>query len=359
MAARIDEVIETRVNDQLVFEEILIGGEPPPLRLEQARVPIDDVRLDTGNPRLRYQQLMFPEKSLSDLLFEENDTRLLKEDILRNGLIDPPYLRRDPDGKFTVIEGNRRTAVMQKLHADHPTDDRFASMYARILPGDTPVDRQALLMAQFHIAGKLKWNAHEKAGHIYTMWKKLQVPMDQLKATLHMGEPAIRATVAAYEMLTERYATIDNGKYKDKADGKWSYFAELYKTKDLRVRVAGDKNGLPADPYFADRFCRWVGETRIPQAVDVRKLPMILKDSRALAQFEGNVDGAFERALEIAQSDPAEKSKFFKALRDLHKAGLAANMFDIQMAASDDKAKKALSDAKKILEGISRQASIA
>lgn len=349
----------TDVNGQLIFEEILIGGEPPPLRLEQARVDITDVRLDSRNPRLRYEQLMFPEKSLSDLLFEENDTRLLKEDILRNGLIDPPYLRREPDGKYTVIEGNRRTACMQKLHEDHPSDLRFATMYSRILPGDTPADRQALLMAQFHIAGKLKWNAHEKAGHIYSLWKVLQVPMDQLKATLHMGEPAIRATVAAYEMLTERYATIDNGKYKDKADGKWSYFAELYKTKDLRVRVAGDKNGLPADPYFADRFCRWVGEGRIPQAADVRKLPLILKDVRALAEFERDVEGAYERAIEIAQSDPAEKSKFFKALRELHKAGLAANMNDIQLAAVDDKAQKALSDAKKILDGISRQASIA
>lgn len=346
-------------NGQMLFEEVFIGGEPPPLRLEQTRVNIDDVRLDKDNPRLKYQQMLYPNMSLVDLLFNENDTRLLKDDINKNGLIDPPYLRRDEDGKFTAIEGNRRTACMTKLHAEFPHDTRFATMFARILPVDTPAAKQALLMAQFHISGKLKWDAHERAGHVYDMWAHLDVSMEQLKSTLHMGEPAIRQMVEAYRMLNDHYKTIDNGKYQAAADGKWSFFAEFFKQKVFREKVMATKDGATPDPFFRDRFCRWVGEGRLPRAEDVRKLPAILADANAKVEFEQRpAIEAFEAAVNIAEADPASKSKFFKAVRDLHKAGLAANMNDIMLAASDEKARKHLIDAKSVLDNISRQASI-
>lgn len=350
--------MRTNGDSQMVFEEIMLG-DPPPLRLEQIRVPTSRVRLDSGNPRLRYQQQLHPDKKLDELLFNEQDTRHLKEDIRKNGLIDPPYLRRDEDGDYTAIEGNRRTACMLRLHSEYPEDPKFATIYARVLPAHTSPQKQALLMASFHVAGKLKWNAHEKAGHIYELHTRLGATMDTLKTLLHMGEPAIKQSIAAYEMLVDRFAKIDGGAYRSQADGKWSYFAELFKIKPLRMRVMPDSDGAVPQPLWADNFCRWVGTGRLPHAEDVRKLPLILSNQKARDIFENERDTetAFAHALEVAgQSDPAQKSKFLKAVKEMIAAGKVANMNDFMVIAENPVGARQLDEARALLDKISKQA---
>jgi hypothetical protein len=350
-----------RDNGQAVFfEEIAIGG-PPPLRIEHRKdIQVLNVRLDRDNPRLRYAQALNPGKTLADLLFEENDTRLLKEDIRVNGQLDAVYLRQDLDGHYTAIEGNRRVACMHALHELYPDDPRFAVLNAKVLPPNTPEAKQALLMAQYHVAGKLKWSAHEKAGHIYHMYKVLKVTDEQLKATLHMGMPAIKQAIEAYEMLTERYCSVQGGKYATQAEGKWSFFAELYKVRDFRAKVLKDKDGNIPDRYWADTFCEWVGEGRIPTAADVRKLALILANDRANQVFRSRpADIAFAEAMTVADTaNPASNSKFFKAVQAVVDTGLQANMADIATAAGNDKAQKLLASARSSIDMILKQAAV-
>lgn len=338
------------MNDvQLQFEEVMVG-KPPPLKIEYAILPTDKLDLDPENPRLRYRHSMDGTPAI-EALFEAQDTRHLKEDIKANGLFDRPFVRRNAKGgRYTVFEGNRRVACYKVLHAEAPDDPQWQAMPARILPDGVSNQQLAAMLAQFHVNGKLHWNAHERAGHIFQMTEVLKMPDDTVKTILHLGKPAIDKAVAAYRMMMEKFITIDGGRYKDQAEGKFSYFDEFQKKKQLR-------EASKADSFFADDFCRWVGEGRIPRAEDVRQLPDILADSIADRAFRQNEPAeAFRRAVEaLERNDASRKSSFFFKLKQAIEAGQKAQVTDFTIAASAS-GRQLLNDARAVLDLINRHA---
>lgn len=322
---------------QMIFEEILLH-EPPPLRIEHARIDTDKIDFDPDNPRLRYLKELHPDKTDLDLLFDqESDTAWLMKDIKDKGIIDPIYVRKVGE-RFKCIEGNRRTACMKKLHVAEPGNPRFFTMPARILPEKTTEEQTALLMASFHVSGKVKWAPHEKAGHIYQMLRILRIPEAELSTTLHMGVPALKREAESFSILEEVYKKVDGGKYAQTATGKWSFFSEMLKIKPLRVRAA--------DPNFVADFCRWVGEGRIPNAVDIRALPDILAKAKARHTFLNDpVEEAFKKAKgEADETKPGNVSKLFKQLEKVLEACREAPFGDIELAGANDSARVLLTE---------------
>lgn len=343
----------TTHHGQTIFEEILLR-DPPPLRIEHRRIPIDRIDFDPANPRLRYQKELFPDKSEIDLLFDtEPDTAWLKKDIKEKGLLDPIYVREVGDF-FKCVEGNRRTACMKKLHSEEPENPRFMMMPARILPEKTTEEQIALLMASMHVAGKVKWEPHEKAGHIYHMLHVLRIPEVELSTTLHMGVPALKRTAASYQILEETYKRIDGGIYADKAAGKWSFFSEMLKIKPLRLERERD----PAE--WDAKFSRWVGEGRIPNAVDIRALPDILKKAKARHLFENEAPTeAFAKARKASdETRPANVSKLFKQLEKTLDAVNSAQLNDITLAGDNDAARVLLTDTYQAIGNLMEKAGV-
>jgi hypothetical protein len=327
-----------------VYEEILLH-KPPPLRLRQGRIPIGHVKFDPENPRLKYQKQLFPDKSDQDLLFDNKDTAWLLKDIKEKGVMDPIYvipLPDDAEGRkwWKVTEGNRRTAVVKLLHEKNPDNAAFSYIPARIMPTETTPEQEALLMASAHVAGKIKWEPHEKAGHIWTMIYSLRLPESELSTTLHMGIPAIKKAAQSYDML-QHFKRIDGGKYADAAEGKWSYFSELFKSKELAEKYRNEGQ------TFADEFCRWVGEGRIPKAEDVRDLADILRKTRSASPFRDEpADVAFEKARkELAKASPGRDSKFFKDLERVALSGKLSTLVDQETVKTNDAARDAAIDA--------------
>ena len=320
-----------------LFEEITLRSQT--LRIEHTRVPIEDVKFDPENPRLKYQKALHPEKSDVELLFLDKDTAMLKADIKEKGLLDPIYARAD-NGSFLAVEGNRRTACFKELRAENPEDERWEFIKARILPNETTDEQTALLMASFHIAGKVKWDAHEKAGHIYHMLEVLHIPENELINTLHMSASTIKRAAESYRILEKIYRTIDDGVYSAGADGKWSFFAELLKVKELRQRH--DK-----DFGWTEAFCRWVGEGRIPRAEDVRQLAHILNKAKAHHLFVNEpADSAFKKALlEADKANPAKTSKFYRQLDLVISECNRAPFSDMEMAGTNEAARVKLQEA--------------
>jgi hypothetical protein len=318
-----------------LFEEIMLD-HPPPLRIEHTKVAVDDIDFDHDNPRLRYIRSLHPDKTDTEYLFMHNDTKWLKTDIKEKGLLDAPYVKK-AGARYICIEGNRRLACVKSLAGDDP---RFKQIPVRVVPEITTNRQTALLMASFHVAGKLQWQAHEKAGHIYRMVHELNIPVEELKSTLHMGKPAIDRAAESYRILKDVFCKIDDGKYKDDAEGKWSFFAGMLADKDLR------KIYHEADPYWCERFARWVGEGRIPSAVDVRDLAEILAQARARHLFETSPVGDAWRLArgETDTNNPANMSRFYKTLRTLLDTLMTAEFKDIELAGSNQAAKLLLQD---------------
>jgi hypothetical protein len=96
------------------------------------------------------------------------------------------------------------------------------------------------------------------------------------------------------------------------------------------LRHERDRPGLyAADPKFADQFCRWVGEGRLPTGVDVRRLDAVMKDGHAYRSFTETAlkDGPWKRAIAALElSDVSEKSDFYRKLKLLIQATKKANM---------------------------------
>lgn len=143
------------------YELMVVDGEE--LHLELNRLDIDEVDLDDDNARLRHHQ--WNGKTPEDFIREMRDTSELKESIKNNGgLLEKIFAQPVVGaGRYRVREGNRRLVCVRDLHLQFPDDPRWATIPARILPPDLEPKKLAILLADWHVKGKVKWDAHEAA----------------------------------------------------------------------------------------------------------------------------------------------------------------------------------------------------
>jgi hypothetical protein len=249
---------------------------------------------------------MTPERLLSEI----PDAPKLRKDIeLAGDLRERVILRPLPTGKFKSVEGNRRRYAFGELHKKYPEETRWQSMPARILPENIDERKVALLLSDMHVVGKVKWDAAEKAGQIFKMNRELDIPLDEIIIHLHASKATVIRWLKAYAFLHERYRKIDNGKYDKNAIEKWSWIDEAYRSPVLR-------GNLEDDPGFGDRFCRWVGDGRLPKGEYVRRLASILNNPTAAQAFDALApEKAYTEAMRIVSAtEPEQDSDLYKLL---------------------------------------------
>jgi hypothetical protein len=298
---------------QKMIEEVTIGGKS--VRLEFDDVPIDQIELDEENPRIRYRAKLEEEegKTCAQVLMSISEVKNLRKDIERNGgLRERVILQRTPKGRFKTVEGNCRGACIMDLHQKDKASPLWKTVPARILPDDVDPKQVATLLADYHVGGKITWNAHEKAGHVHRMINELHMRHEDVALLLRTSKSTVNRLLQAYETLVEKFLKIDGGKYADMGERKWSYFEELFKSKDLR-------DEMNANPEFATDFCRWVGEGRLPKGEDVRDLSAILKNPDARKKWEKGAP--LPEVQKILQAEnPELGSDFFKLLERVREA---------------------------------------
>jgi hypothetical protein len=262
-----------------MIDEITIANESVQMKLVE--IPLEEIHLDADNPRIRYRfGLGTQQKSLDEVILSMSEVKLLRKDIkMTGGLRERIILQPNGDG-YKVVEGNCRAACYRSLAADDPDDTRWHNIPARILP--TGFDPRKVAIHDLHMG----------QGDIATY-------MRQSKST-------VNRLLNAYTFMIDRFLTIDDGKYADAGEGKWSYFDELYRSKDLRM-------ALESIPDFGDKFCRWVGEGRIPTGADVRKMPAVIRNPQAMEKFDSGAKLA--DVMKVVEADePEHGSDFFKLL---------------------------------------------
>ncbi|HEU4714817.1 MAG TPA: hypothetical protein VFS76_24865 [Pyrinomonadaceae bacterium] len=296
-------------------EEVVIHGKT--IRLMHEALPLKDVVLDENNPRIRYRlKLEQGRKSLDTVIQTMPEVGALRRDIERNGgLRERIIVQPIGKGKWKTIEGNCRTVCYRSLQKKMPNDPRWKTIPARILPVDVDERHIAILLSDFHIAGKIDWKAHEKAGQIYHMNRNLGMSYDDIAASLRTSKSTVSRFHQAYKFMVERFLSIDKGRYSKQGERKWSYFDEFFKRAELREELRRNAD-------FGDKFCRWVGQGKL-EPVDVRKLPDVLKNPEARRKLE---DGAaFAEALKVLEmAEPEHVSEFFRLLAKMREACTSA-----------------------------------
>lgn len=286
----------------LLAQMLIIEGDEIPV--EHRKIPLEDVHLDPSNPRIQHavkrisKNGSISQGELRKLILEFPGVPELFKSIRDNGgLIDPIYVR--PDGR--IIEGNCRAASCMKLHDIHKQDPKWQTISTVFVPNIT--DRQvAILQGQYHVAGKNKWQAYEKAGHLHTMNTKLGMDEKSIARALGMRERDVVRDLKTYETMTKKLLPkLKEGNGLE----KWSFVQEFYKDKKLE-----DYRAKPAN---VDEFVSMVASKKIKRGADVRKLAEILKHPSAVKVLkEQDVDSAMSV---VGKADPTADSRAFRKLK--------------------------------------------
>jgi len=285
-------------------EEITIGGRR--VALVHRDLSVDEVHLNPENQRVQFLLSMLDhapsEEEIAAQLWGLDDVRLLRRAIEQNGgLIERIIVKSDG----TIIEGNCRTIVYRKLRdeakqAGNESESQHWSLIpARILPADISDRELAYLLGELHVAGKNEWTPFEQAAWVYKMSQTYGYTIADLAQHLRKNKAYIEHLLWAYTLMRDEFLAGS----RDKSDlGKWSYFLEFYKAFRKKKE---------AEPY-EDRFVRWVRDGKLTKGAQVRKLPRIVGEPRALKVLE---EQGFAEALEVLASEhPGESSRLFSAI---------------------------------------------
>jgi hypothetical protein len=325
----------------LVVDEITLDGKK--IQVQNADLPLDDVRLDPKNPRIANTVAISisedgPElqRKLESLLWEDDDVRDLYRQVLINkGLVERIIVR--PDGM--AVEGNCRTVVYRKLREKFPSERRWQKIPSRLLPSDIGDREIAILLGEMHVAGKNTWTPFEKAGHVYRLHKDFALTQDEIAQRLRMSKSKVNQLIRAFDVMKNQFLPRYPGPVSIR---KFSYFEELFKKPPLRDWVASDS-------VAEARFVEWVGTNKIAQGIHVRDLPAILESEDAVKALSEEGFAAAQRVL--AEDNPAINSKLFRRMIEMTEALRKAQLDDIQRVrrANNAKARRITQDLRKAL----------
>jgi DNA-binding transcriptional ArsR family regulator len=149
-----------------------------PVEPDIQRIPIEDLRLDSNNPRLPEDLVGADQGDLLRYLYEHGVLEELGRSFVDNGyFVHEPLIATPEDGAFVVLEGNRRLAALLILHRSvaagdigfvdiDPTADQLARL--RETPCYVIESREAVhrFLGFRHIGGIKTWSAEAKARYL-------------------------------------------------------------------------------------------------------------------------------------------------------------------------------------------------
>jgi hypothetical protein len=275
---------------------------------QRASVRIDQCELDPSNPRIQFligeRGKGISQDQLDQLIWEKDAVKALAQSIFQNGGVYDPIIvqRNGEDSKLLVREGNCRTVASRHLLDQHPNDTRFMTMPAMVFDVDLSPEDLAVLLADMHVAGKIRWDAYEQAKHVHDLYQLYGKTYDWLGDHLRLSKSKIRELLRAYGATNEYLI----GHPQAGNLRKFSLFHELMKKKDLRDR-------FDESSEFKQKFHQWISDGRLTDSKQVRDLPLILENSEAERVL--NDDGFEEAQKVLIRNDPALASDLFQAIK--------------------------------------------
>jgi hypothetical protein len=284
-------------------------------------IPLDKSILDPKNPRIQYlvgqRAGVVPENELDEMIWEKDAVKNLAQSIFQNGGVYEAVVVQREKTKFMVREGNCRIVACRHLSEQYPNDTRFRALPAMIFDVELTEEDLAILLADQHVASKIRWDAYEQAKQISDLFNIYGKTYDWLANHLRLSKSKIKELLLAYQATTE-YLKL----FPSQANvRKYSFFHELMKKKDLRESFANDL-------HFKQRFHKWLEDGRISDSKQVRDLPAILANPQATSALEKK--GFEEAAKVLIQADPALQSELFAAIKHATEQLKAAPASDIQ-----------------------------
>jgi len=199
-----------------------------------------------------------------------------------------------------VIEGNCRTVCLRELRKKYPDDDRWQMARAYKFPNNVDYQSIAIMLLDFHVAGKSEWDAYEQARLLWDLNRNHGMSYDALASHSQLQRNKLANMLAAYD-LTQEYLVQNPDPENIK---KYSYFQEAHKKREIRER-------LETAEFKKDLF-RWIESSKLTDSRQIRGLPEILENAAARSALEERGFGAAYGVLVAGK--PAMTSDLFAAV---------------------------------------------
>ncbi len=253
-------------------------------------LPINDVQLDTGNPRIRRFLEIYDQTEISDhqiglalnlpssdspaALADTTTPSRLRESIIANkGIRQPIIVDKKADGSLVCIEGNTRLWIYRDLHKKGAKGD-WSKIPALVHTG---LEKESIdeIRLQAHLVGPRPWDAYSKARYLHELQNNELMPLDRIVALCGGNQRDVTRSIQAYADMEEFYRPLcEPGEFDAE---RFSGFVEY---QSPRVQEAILTNG-----FSGVDFAEWIKDSRIGPLQEVRQLPAVLKDKKARAVF--------------------------------------------------------------------------
>lgn len=251
-------------------------------------VPIDDIILDKGNPRIALWLEMYEGEPTPDqihlALGEGVDDKeaqagtkfsTLKNSIQTNGgIIQPVLINVLPNGEMVCIEGNTRVCLY-KTFRDQKVNGSWTTIPAIVYNN---LDEEAIdaIRLQAHLVGPRHWDPYSKAKYLTYLRNKEKMPFSRLVDYCGGSQRLVRESIDAFADMEAYYRPLCDSE-GDFDPQRFSGFVELQKNN---VKTAIHQAG-----YDVADFARWIYDKKIYPLATVRWLPRILKNKKATNVF--------------------------------------------------------------------------
>lgn len=280
-----------------------------PEKLTEARVALSDLFLDPNNPRYadimsmnqpvreeRVHEDSVQKKAMERILTDRFDVSQLKESIQTIGFLPVDRLvvvGLPQQGKYMVIEGNRRLAALKSLMDDFESgsvdlSDEIAASIREVpilsIDGDDKTARDhfaRVLQGVRHVSSVKSWGPYQQA-QIIVMMLDDGKQLSEVKEALGLSSMRVNSLRRSYYGLKQMQQDPEFGGYA-KPD-MFSHFEEAYKQQRLRAWLEwDDENNRYANEENRKMFYAWCapfeedGTSYPPKVVDAKELRLIGK----------------------------------------------------------------------------------
>ena len=255
------------------------------MKMHHEELPVDLIRLDLENPRIKQYIEMYGEDITSEGIAlalsasggngNTSTYTSLKESIRVSGGIINPIIVNHTNGEYVVVEGNTRVQIYKefaKADPEGPWKTIIANVYENL-----PINEIHAIRLQTHLVGPRDWDPFSKAKYLHQLSHIDKLPMATIISYCGGKGPEIRKLIDAYVDMVTYYFEKAAAAGNDPNPQEFSKFSELQNRSIMEA--------LAIHHFTKGDFAQWVVDGNIDSAQNVRKLPAILGSQEARAVF--------------------------------------------------------------------------
>ena len=273
-------------------------------------VDVKDLALDLENPRLYHQRAAGTapnnEADLERMIAGESQFITLKKAIVKSGVQEPIWVQKRNDGKYLVVEGNRRTTCLRAiLNEDRtpPEGVSYDSVIANII--DPSVSELDVKLQKARLqSGKKAWGAANDAAVIHEFHYDLMMDIEDIATEMQISKTKVKKSLKSYKMWL-RYVTDTS----DTSTSRYSMF-------DGMSTVV--MNWVESEDENLQNYHEWIkpidGQAKIRSAATrggLRDFAKVVVDPEAIQLMREDPSANVEDAFEVVKSNDILKDMQF------------------------------------------------